>query len=76
MCLAVPAKVLTIDGQNAEVEIGGVKRKARLDMMEDVVVGDYVILHAGFAIQKLDEADALETLELWREVIEASERVS
>ncbi len=76
MCLAVPAKVLTIDGNNAEVDIGGVKRQARLDMMEDVVVGDYVILHAGFAIQKLDEADALETLELWREVIEASERVS
>ena len=75
MCLAVPAKVLKIEGMTAEVEIGGVKRQARLDMMEDVTVGDYVILHAGFAIQKLDEQDALETLEIWREIIEASERV-
>ena len=76
MCLAVPAKVLKIEGKSADVEIGGVTRQARLDMLEDVMVGDYVILHSGFAIQKLDEQDALETLELWREIIEASKRVS
>lgn len=76
MCLAVPAKVMKIEGKSADVEIGGVIRQARLDMMEGILVGDYVILHAGFAIQKLDEQDALETLDIWREIIEASERVS
>ena len=75
MCLAVPVKVLKIDGKTAEIELGGVKRQARLDMLDDVMVGDYVILHAGFAIQKLDEQDALETLEIWREIIETSERL-
>ncbi len=75
MCLAVPVKVLKIDGKTAEIELGGVKRQARLDMLDDVIVGDYVILHAGFAIQKLDEQDALETLEIWREIIETSERL-
>ncbi|MDP7420437.1 MAG: HypC/HybG/HupF family hydrogenase formation chaperone, partial [bacterium] len=70
-----PVKVLKIDGKTAEIELGGVKRQARLDMLDDVIVGDYVILHAGFAIQKLDEQDALETLEIWREIIETSERL-
>ncbi|HAV43061.1 TPA: HypC/HybG/HupF family hydrogenase formation chaperone [bacterium] len=64
MCLAVPARVVKIDGSIADLEIGGVIKRASLDLVEEVKVGDYVILHAGFAIQKLDEREAKETLRL------------
>ncbi|NJE06314.1 HypC/HybG/HupF family hydrogenase formation chaperone [Thermococcus sp. M36] len=68
MCLAVPAKVLEIKGNVAIVDFGGVKREARLDLLPDVKVGDYVIVHTGFAIEKLDEERAREILEAWDEV--------
>ncbi|NJE42506.1 HypC/HybG/HupF family hydrogenase formation chaperone [Thermococcus sp. GR6] len=68
MCLAVPAKVLEINGNVAIVDFGGVKREARLDLLPDVEVGDYVIVHTGFAIEKLDEERAKEILEAWDEV--------
>lgn len=68
MCVAVPMKIIEIDGDRGFVEIGGIKREVGLKLLSDVVVGDYVIVHAGFAIQKLDEDDALETLELFREL--------
>lgn len=64
MCLAVPARIVKIDGSIADLEIGGVIKRASLDLVEEVKVGDYVILHAGFAIQKLDEREAKETLRL------------
>ena len=65
MCLGIPVKIVKItDHSLAEVEIGGVRRKASLDLIDDARVGDFVILHAGFAIQKMDEDDARETLRL------------
>jgi len=73
MCLAVPGKVIDIEGKTAVVDFGGVKREVRLDLLPDVKVGDYVIVHTGFAIEKLDEKRALEILEAWAEVERALE---
>ncbi|HUV00081.1 MAG TPA: HypC/HybG/HupF family hydrogenase formation chaperone [Bacteroidales bacterium] len=68
MCLSVPALIVTINGDIADVSIGGTLFKAGLQMVEDVKVGDYILLHAGFAIQKISEKEALETLELLKEI--------
>ncbi|NJE07089.1 HypC/HybG/HupF family hydrogenase formation chaperone [Thermococcus sp. M39] len=73
MCLAVPAKVLEINGNVAIVDFGGVKREARLDLLSDVKVGDYVIVHTGFAIEKLDKQTAEEILKAWEDVLKAWE---
>ncbi len=62
MCLAVPGKVLEIMGNMARVEVGGFLREISLDLCPDVSVGEYVLIHAGFAIEKVDEEDAKETL--------------
>ncbi|PLX85228.1 MAG: HypC/HybG/HupF family hydrogenase formation chaperone [Desulfuromonas sp.] len=69
MCLAVPMQVKNIDGDTALCEIDGVTREASLMMVEGVAVGDYVLIHAGFAIEKLDVADAEQTLALFRQVL-------
>ncbi|MFH1774166.1 MAG: HypC/HybG/HupF family hydrogenase formation chaperone [Methanobacteriota archaeon] len=71
MCLAVPAQVLEIRGSEATLDFGGVKRKANISLLEDVKIGDYVIVHVGFAIQKLDEKEAKESLRYWKEILEA-----
>ena len=68
MCLAVPVKVLRIEGLTAVVELGGLARQASIMLVPDVQVDDYVLLHAGFAIQKLDEKEAEETLALFNEL--------
>ena len=68
MCLAVPMKLIKIEGEKGLVEVGGVQRKVGLQLMENVKAGDYLIVHAGFAIQKLNEKDALITLALFREM--------
>jgi hydrogenase expression/formation protein HypC len=70
MCLSVPGKVVEIQNNMAKVEIGGVLRDVSMDVCPDVVVGDYVLIHTGFAIQKLDEKEALETLDLLRRMAE------
>ena len=70
MCLAIPAKVLSIDGFEADVEIGGVGRTISIMLTPDVRVGDYVYLHTGFAISVIDEAEAMESLRLLRELAE------
>ena len=67
MCIAVPGKVLKVDGDVATVSFGGSVREANLDLVEGIQEGDYVIVHAGFAIRKLDEREAAETLDLMRE---------
>jgi hydrogenase expression/formation protein HypC len=68
MCVGVPMQVLSIEGDQAMTEVDGVKREANLMLLDqDVKVGDYVIIHAGFAISKLDEEEARETLALLRE---------
>jgi len=70
MCLAVPAKVINInDDDMASIDIGGTKRDISLMLLEDVNVGDYVIVHAGFAIHKINEKDALESLDLLKQVL-------
>lgn len=69
MCLAMPARVVEIrDGEMAVVDLGGVRKEASLALVDDVQVGDYVILHVGHALQKLDVAEAEETLRLFREL--------
>ncbi len=68
MCLAIPAKVIAIEDDMAVVELGGVTRRASLMLVPETKVGDYVLLHAGFAIQRLDEKEAQETLRLFAEM--------
>lgn len=68
MCLSLPARVLTVDGDMAEVSVGGAVFRAGVQMVEGVRPGDYVLLHAGFAIEKLNEEEALETLRLLDEM--------
>ena len=71
MCLAVPARVTSIDAnQMATVELGGVTRQIALDLVPETEVGDYVIVHVGFAIQRMDEAEALKTLAALDELAE------
>lgn len=68
MCLSVPARVIKIDGLMAEVSIGGAIFKAGLHMVDDIKTGDYILLHAGFAIRKISETEAIETLNLLKEM--------
>lgn len=67
MCLAIPSKITRIDNNMATIDVDGVQREASLLLLEDAQVGEYVIVHAGFAIQKIDEAAALETLQFLKE---------
>ncbi|HKK33779.1 MAG TPA: HypC/HybG/HupF family hydrogenase formation chaperone [Desulfomicrobiaceae bacterium] len=68
MCLAVPMQVKEIDDNMARVEVGGTVQHVRLDLVsEKPELGDYVIVHAGFALQRLDREEALETLKLFQE---------
>jgi hydrogenase expression/formation protein HypC len=68
MCLGVPMQVTSIDGMEIVAEIDGVRREASLMILDDEVrIGDFVIVHAGFAIARLDEEEARETLALMRE---------
>ena len=70
MCLGVPMQVKTIENDMAICEIDGVQREASLMMIEDVEVGDYVLIHAGFAIEKIDEDEAQLTLQALREALD------
>jgi hydrogenase expression/formation protein HypC len=73
MCIAVPAEVLEIkEGNIGIVDYGDLKQEVRLDLV-DVAVGEYVLVHVGFAIQKLSREEALETLEIFRQVYAAME---
>ena len=70
MCLGIPARILKLEGELAEVEIGGTVQKANIQLVPEAKIGEYVLLHAGFAIQKLDEREALEALKLLEELYE------
>jgi len=74
MCLAIPALIKSIEGKEAVVEIGGISRKASLWLTPEAKVGDYVLLHTGYAIAVLDEEEAKETLKLIEEVARAGEK--
>lgn len=68
MCLAIPMQVVAISGQVATTEVDGVRRQARLDLLPEVELGDYVLVHAGLAIARVDPAEAQETLTLLRQL--------
>ena len=68
MCMAIPMKIIEIKGDTIVCEYERIKRQARADLLKNLVVGDYVIIHAGFAIQKLDLAAALETIKIYKEM--------
>lgn len=71
MCLAVPGKIIKITNDlSALVDLAGVEREMSLDLVPEAKEGNYVLVHAGFAIQVIDEKEALETLELFREMME------
>ena len=72
MCLAIPSKIVKIENNMATIDVDGVKREASLLLLDDPKVGEYVIVHAGFAIHKIDEADAMESLKLLREAVSLS----
>jgi hydrogenase expression/formation protein HypC len=67
MCLAIPSRIERIKDNIAIIDVDGVKRTVSLLLLEDAKVGDYVIVHAGFALHKIDEAVAMESLEILRE---------
>ncbi len=69
MCIAAPMKVVKIDGETVVAELGGTTKEARLDIVDEMpVVGDYVIIHAGFALHRIDPEEAKITLQLWKEM--------
>lgn len=67
MCLSIPAQVISIEGDIAQASVGGTIVTAGLQMVEDVKVGDYILIHTGFALQKISEEEAQETLQTIRE---------
>ncbi|MDD2626679.1 MAG: HypC/HybG/HupF family hydrogenase formation chaperone [Candidatus Methanomethylophilus sp.] len=70
MCLAIPGKIVKIDGDEGEIDFGGVIRTANVSMV-DAHVGEWAVVHAGFAIEIMDEDEAQTTLKLWNEVIDS-----
>ncbi|MDZ7741093.1 MAG: HypC/HybG/HupF family hydrogenase formation chaperone [Bacteroidota bacterium] len=75
MCLSIPAKVEKIEGDNALVSVGGATYNASLQMLDDVQVGDYILLHTGFAIQKLNPEEAEESLKVFEEFEELNRQL-
>ena len=73
MCLAIPLKIVKVTGETASVEIEGVRRQVSVVLVPDIKVGEYAIVHAGFAIGKLDEKEALENLQMIREMLSFEE---
>lgn len=70
MCLAVPARIVKIEGNRATVDMAGVVRETSIRMLPSARVGDYVIIHAGYAIEKLDEEEARRTVDLFKQMEE------
>lgn len=73
MCLAVPGLVLSIEGDYAEVDFGGVKRKVCVTLLPDLKTNEYVIVHTGYAIEKLRPEEAKKTLALFEEMATMAE---
>ena len=72
MCLAIPARIIDIDGVMATADVGGVQKAVSLALVDDIAVNDYVILHVGYALNRLDHAEAELTLQLFRQVARES----
>lgn len=75
MCLAIPSRIVKIDNEMATIDVDGVQREASLLLLEEPAVGDWVIVHAGFAIHKIDEAVAQETLQLLRDAASIMDQI-
>ena len=71
MCLAVPVKIIKIEGKEADVDIGGISQHISLWLTPEAKVGDYVLLHTGYAISVIDQAEAAETLKLFEDIAKA-----
>ena len=71
MCLAIPMEIKEIDGDKAVAEAGGIRKEVRLDLLEGTKIGDFVLIHTGYAIERLDKEEARETLELIKQVYRA-----
>jgi hydrogenase expression/formation protein HypC len=74
MCLAIPSKIVKIENNIGIIDVDGVQRQASLLLLEDPKIGEYVIVHAGFAIKKIDEEAAMETLKMLREALAFAEK--
>lgn len=74
MCVAVPVEVLEIQGREAVVQMGGVRTRVNIDLVADLQVGEYVLLHAGCAMQKIDKEEAEKTIKLFKELDELEEK--
>ena len=70
MCLAIPGKIVSIDGNTALVDFDGIEQKIIIALVLNPEVGKYVIIHAGYAIEQMDEKDAMEAIEQWKEIAE------
>jgi hydrogenase expression/formation protein HypC len=70
MCLAIPGKIIEIEQNTALVDFDGIKQNVIIALIQDPEIGKYVIVHAGYAIEQMDEKDALEAIKQWREIAE------
>jgi hydrogenase expression/formation protein HypC len=68
MCLAIPAKIIEIKNKTAQVDIAGVRRQADIRLLENARIGDYILIHAGFGIVKINPKEAKETLKIWKSI--------
>ena len=75
MCLAIPGKIVELEQDNATIEVDGVRRKSNVSLIKDAKVGDYVLLHAGFAIEKWSEEDVAEYRQIMKEMADADQRL-
>jgi len=69
LCIAAPAQIMTIKDNIATVDFGGIRQQAKLDLVEDVEIGKYVLVHSGYAIEVLSDQEAKESLEAWDELL-------
>lgn len=74
MCLSIPAEIISITGDMAEVSVGGTRYNASIKLVEDVAVGDFILIHSGYGIAKIDEAQAEDTLNLMQEIKKEMEK--
>ena len=70
MCLAIPGKILNIDGNSALVDFDGVKQNVIIALIQNPIIGKYVIVHAGYAIEQINEEEAMDAINQWKEIAE------
>jgi hydrogenase expression/formation protein HypC len=76
MCLSIPAEIMSIDGEMAKVSIGGTIVNASLQLLENPKIGEFILLHSGFAIERLSKEEAAETLQLFKELGEIDDQIN